>query len=78
MIDRTKQTESSLAEKTTAILSNAKASSDNTNVCRWKPRPSWLWHKGILERENVSALNPNLDAEKALQAIKHAELQVRI
>ena len=76
MIDRTKQTESTLAEKMTAILSNAKASSDDIERLSMETETELALAQRNLERENVSALNPNLDAEKALQAIKHAELQV--
>ena len=76
MIDRTKQTESTLAEKTTAILANAKASSDDIEHLSMETETELALARRNLERENVLALNPNLDAEKALQAIKHAELQV--
>ena len=76
MTDR-KQTDT-LSEKINAVLAipDEKSSSDDIEFVSQKVSTELALAQRKLEQERALSLNPSLDVEAALDAIKHAELQV--
>lgn len=68
--------EPSLEQKITACLGDEKAVSDDIEVLSQQVEIELAYAQRKLEQEKALSLNPNLDVNEALQAIKVAELQV--
>ena len=69
-------TPQTLDQKTAACLANAKAVSDDIEQLSHETEKELAYEMRNLEREKMLALNPELDAKLALEAVKLAELRV--
>ena len=67
----------SLDQKVTACLGNEKVASDDIEALTQLVETALSYAQRNLDREKVVSLNPNLDAEEALETVKLAELRVK-